>query len=58
MRALMNSTILLMAAASLSGTRAQEALIAVQADEVLHRVSRYLAGACIEDVNHEIHGGV
>jgi hypothetical protein len=37
---------------------AQEAQISVQADKVLHPVSRYLTGACIEDVNHEIYGGI
>ena len=25
---------------------------------VCHRLSRYLTGACIEDVNHEIYGGL
>ena len=37
---------------------AQEAEIVVHANEVSHRVSRYLTGACIEDVNHEIYGGL
>ena len=37
---------------------AQEAEIVVHADQVSHRVSRYLTGACIEDVNHEIYGGL
>ena len=37
---------------------AQEATIEVRADQVSHRVSRYLTGACIEDVNHEIYGGL
>jgi len=36
----------------------QEAAIAVHANQTLHRVSRYLTGACIEDVNHEIYGGI
>lgn len=39
-------------------TSAQEAEIVVHADQVSHRVSRYLTGACIEDVNHEIYGGL
>ena len=30
----------------------------MQADRVLHPLSRYLTGACIEDVNHEIYGGI
>lgn len=37
---------------------AQEANIQVRADRVLHPVSRFLTGACIEDVNHEIYGGI
>jgi alpha-L-arabinofuranosidase len=37
---------------------AQEAEVVVYADQVSHRVSRYLTGACIEDVNHEIYGGI
>ena len=32
--------------------------IKVDAGQVLHRVSPLLAGACIEDVNHEIYGGL
>jgi hypothetical protein len=39
-------------------TMAQEAEIVVHANQVSHRISRYLAGACIEDVNHEIYGGL
>ena len=38
--------------------QAQEASLKVQADQVLHRISQYLTGACIEDVNHEIYGGI
>jgi alpha-L-arabinofuranosidase len=38
--------------------RAQEATITIHADQVLHQVSPYLTGACIEDVNHEIYGGI
>ena len=37
---------------------AQEARVVVHADQVSHRISRYLTGACIEDVNHEIYGGL
>src|SRR5215469_10434045 len=37
---------------------AQEATITVQPDRVLHPISPYLTGACIEDVNHEIYGGL
>ena len=32
--------------------------IRIQADQVLHPLSRCLTGACIEDVNHEIYGGI
>ena len=42
----------------LSSARAQDAAITVQAGHVLHANSRYLTGACIEDVNHEIYGGI
>jgi alpha-L-arabinofuranosidase len=38
--------------------RAQESRITVHADRELHRLSPYLTGACIEDVNHEIYGGL
>jgi len=34
------------------------ASIIVNADQVEHPVSRFLTGACIEDVNHEIYGGI
>jgi alpha-L-arabinofuranosidase len=32
--------------------------IHVSTDEVVGRVSRYLTGACMEDVNHEVYGGI
>lgn len=41
-----------------STARSQEAVIRVDAKRVLGPVSRYLTGACIEDVNHEIYGGI
>src|ERR1035438_10107501 len=34
------------------------AIITVNADQVLHTNSPYLTGACLEDVNHEIYGGI
>ena len=37
---------------------AQQAAISVDASHELHRVTRMLTGACIEDVNHEIYGGL
>ena len=43
---------------ALASARSQETLIRVQADRVLGDVSRHLTGACIEDVNHEIYGGL
>ena len=58
MRHLIHSTLILAAMASLAGAQAPEARIRVQAGQVLHPVSRYLTGACIEDVNHEVYGGI
>ena len=37
---------------------AAEANIEIQAGQTAGPVSRYLTGACIEDVNHEIYGGL
>ncbi len=37
---------------------AAEPVITIHADQVLHTNSPYLTGACIEDVNHEIYGGI
>src|ERR1039458_4512559 len=61
-----NQTRLIKVAASLVGTlslltmvgQAKGAIITVNADQVLHTNSPYLTGACIEDVNHEIYGGI
>jgi alpha-L-arabinofuranosidase len=39
-------------------SKAPESIIAVHAGKPAGRVSRYLTGACIEDVNHEIYGGI
>jgi hypothetical protein len=39
-------------------TQAQNASIVVHADQVEHPLSRLLTGACIEDVNHEVCGGI
>ncbi len=47
-----------LALASAAGAAAQEARIVVHADRTVHPISRYLTGACIEDVNHEIYGGL
>ncbi len=37
---------------------AAEPAITIHADQVLHTNSPYHTGACIEDVNHEIYGGI
>src|SRR5512146_2874616 len=37
---------------------AQPVSIQIRADQITGPVSRYLVGACIEDVNHEIYGGI
>jgi hypothetical protein len=37
---------------------AQQSFISVHADQVLYRLTPYLTGACIEDVNHEVYGGI
>jgi hypothetical protein len=37
---------------------AQDATITIHADQVTNPITRYLTGACIEDVNHEIYGGI
>src|SRR5437899_7232990 len=37
---------------------AQQPLISVHAEQVLHRLTPHLTGACIEDVNHEVYGGI
>ncbi|MFO0925747.1 MAG: DUF1080 domain-containing protein [Gemmataceae bacterium] len=44
--------------AALPAFAAEEATIRVRADRPAARVSRYLTGVCIEDVNHEIYGGL
>jgi len=42
----------------LAFARAQEAKIEIDASQTLHRVPPWLTGACIEDVNHEVYGGI
>ena len=44
--------------AAVLGQTADETTLKVDASRVLHRVSPLLHGACIEDVNHEIYGGL
>jgi hypothetical protein len=43
---------------SLNNARAQVANIYVNASQILHTNTTYLTGACLEDVNHEIYGGL
>jgi hypothetical protein len=43
---------------TVSVASAEEAGIRVDAGRVLHTLSPYLTGACIEDVNHEVYGGI
>ncbi|MEI9865646.1 MAG: family 16 glycoside hydrolase [Limisphaerales bacterium] len=38
--------------------QAEDAAIVINASHVLHRITPYLNGACLEDVNHEIYGGM
>ena len=42
----------------LGGATAEDARIEVACDGPARPVSRLLTGACIEDVNHEIYGGI
>ena len=58
MNPLLKIAVLLTAPVVLNGAPAQETVIQIQADQVIHSVSRLLTGACIEDVNHEIYGGL
>lgn len=50
--------ILLSAAPGLSPAQSTQASIYVDAAKVENQISPYLYGACIEDVNHEIYGGL
>jgi hypothetical protein len=50
--------LVLVAVLSTGVASAQQATITVQTDGPTRPVSRYLTGACIEDVNHEIYGGI
>jgi hypothetical protein len=45
-------------AAGPQGDQPPQATIHIDAGKSAGRVSRYLTGACIEDVNHEIYGGL
>src|SRR5580704_6191468 len=39
-------------------TRADDTAIDIRADKILQPNNRLLAGVCLEDVNHEIYGGL
>jgi hypothetical protein len=58
MRPPMKAIVLLITLTALNIAQGQQLVIQIQADQVVHPVSRYLTGACIEDVNHEIYGGL
>jgi hypothetical protein len=51
-------SVILLAALGLSASHLRGQEINVDASQVVGRVSRHLTGACIEDVNHEIYGGL
>ncbi|HOY58295.1 MAG TPA: DUF1080 domain-containing protein [Verrucomicrobiota bacterium] len=51
-------SLLVIACACLTAASAQESTITVHAKQVVHRVSPHLTGACLEDVNHEVYGGI
>jgi Alpha-L-arabinofuranosidase C-terminal domain/Domain of Unknown Function (DUF1080) len=53
----LSSVVLLMTVFSAAGGLCGQE-IKVDASQVVGRVSRHLTGACIEDVNHEIYGGI
>src|ERR1700758_3281272 len=58
LRALSLLTLICLAAVPQRQEPAPKPLIEVRADQATRPVSRLLTGACIEDVNHEIYGGL
>src|SRR3954465_11515017 len=50
--------VLLAVIALASCAAAQDVVIRIDARQEGRPVSKYLTGACIEDVNHEIYGGI
>src|SRR5438270_13910107 len=58
MRSFPAMTVLILVVRLTALSRADEATIHVDARGAGRPVSRYLTGACIEDVNHEIYGGI
>ncbi len=56
---LLKTTIILAGISSvLTVSQSKATTITVAADQVLHTNSPYLTGACLEDVNHEVYGGI
>src|SRR5947209_6517246 len=58
MRSFPAMTVLILVVRLTALSHADEATIHVDARGAGRPVSRYLTGACIEDVNHEIYGGI
>src|ERR1700743_311096 len=59
MRTIIRSIVLATALSQLTAQgQTPETRINVDAAQILHPVSRYLTGNCIEDVNHEVYGGI
>src|SRR5690348_11880806 len=56
MRSLIPVLILLAAAHSLDSV--PQATITVHSRQITNHVSRWMTGACLEDVNHEVYGGL
>ena len=50
--------LLVVSLAHTSTVSAQDARIDVHARQVSHRLTRTMTGACLEDVNHEVYGGI
>ena len=55
---LRNAAAIIAAMTTVGIVRAGEAVVRVHADAPVHRISPYLTGACLEDVNHEVYGGI
>jgi alpha-L-arabinofuranosidase len=58
LRAWLSLLAICLTASSSALARPPKAVIRVDAGKPAGQVSRYLTGACIEDVNHEIYGGI
>lgn len=46
------------ATALVVGASGRQAEVTIHPDEVIAHVSQYMTGACLEDVNHEVYGGI